>query len=376
MKYIWENPLWPNFSFDKKAATISLENIKTQYQVLNRVLTNIGFDSKQEIALRVLTNDALGTSEVENEHLEPQSVRSSIGKRLGLAMDSTDTINAKAEGIVSLRWDATRNAQTPLTHDRFFSWNQKILVNPVWGVERGKYRSGYIAVLSGQMSKEKVHFEAVPHETVFMEMEKLIVWSNSIIPADNLVIASAIAHLWFVTIHPFGDGNGRMARNIGDLFMARLNKDYGHFVSLSDTIQKNRSDYYKMLESTQKGGMDITPWIDWYDKMITKSIENTFQVIDQVMEKKELWAKLAKESLNARQIKMVDLILEDWKGNLTSSKWAEICKCSQDTATRDIEALIKLGFLQASDSKGRSTHYTQTKGRQRHTRSESDYGLY
>ncbi|GAA4336265.1 Fic family protein [Variovorax defluvii] len=312
--------------------------------------------------LRVLTDEVLKTSEIEGERLDPETVRSSIARRLGLDIGALAPADRHVDGVVDMVLDATSTHAQPLTRERLFGWHAALFPTGYSGpspIRTGAWRddaTGPMQVVSGPVGRRKVHFEAPPASRLELEMTRFLEWFELSRDGDLLVHAG-LAHLWFVTLHPFDDGNGRIARAVGDMALARAEGSSQRFFSLSAQIQRERKDYYDMLERTQKGSMDVTPWLAWFLGCLLRAVEGAEAGLSTVLAKSRLWQRLAGTPLNERQIKLINRLLDGFEGKLTSSKWAAIAKCSADTALRDISDLVARGVLKKSESGGRSTSY-------------------
>lgn len=323
----------------------------------------LGFELRAEATLQTLTQDVVRTSEIEGEKLDAQQVRSSLARRMGMDIGALPPIDRNVEGIVEIMLDATRNYELPLTQERLFDWHAALFPTGRTGMRRivvGAWRnreSGDMQVVSGPIGRETVHFEAPSHERLGKEMTLFIQWFNSP-PEMDLVLRSALAHFWFVTIHPFEDGNGRIARVLADLMLARSEKTVQRFYSMSSQIQREREDYYRVLERCQKGGLDITAWMDWYLRCLGKAISASEEILGAVMVKANFWKVRANESFNERQRKVINRLLDGFTGKLTSSKWAKLTKSSPDTALRDIGDLVERKILKKDEAGGRSTSYS------------------
>lgn len=361
MKYMHQLPKWPDFYFDFPKTYWALVDVRhNQGKLLGR-MESLGFNLQKQAGLQNLTLDVIKSSEIEGEILNPEQVRSSIARRLGLDIGGFLPENRNVEGIVDMMVDATQNYNEPLTAERLFRWH-------TWLFPAGKYSKMTIGawrtnakddpmqVVSGAMGKETVHFQAPDSDRLETEMQKFLDWVNSTDPMLDPVIKAAMAHLWFVTIHPFDDGNGRIGRAIADMLLARADGTPYRFYSMSAQIRTERNAYYYTLEGTQSE-LDITEWLAWFLQCLDRSIANTDNTLAMVLKRKKFWDTFATEPLNERQTKMLSKLLDDFEGKLTSSKWAKITKCSQDTAIRDIQDLITKGILEKEDSGGRSTNY-------------------
>jgi Fic family protein len=323
----------------------------------------LGFDLRNEAHLRTLTEDVIKSSEIEGEKLDRDQVRSSIARRLGMDIAGLVQADRDVEGVVEMMLDATEKFDEPLTDERLFNWHAALFPTGRSGMTRINVaawrddRDGPMQVVSGPMGREKVHYEAPPAERLNDEMARFLEWFEN--PGDtHPLVVAGLAHLWFVTIHPFDDGNGRIARAIADMALARSENTRQRFYSMSAQIRQDRNDYYYTLEWSQKGDMDVTRWQEWFLECLIRAIEGSKETLDAVMVKARFWDRFAKEPLNERQIKVVNKLLDGFEGKLTSSKWAKIAKCSQDTATRDIKDLIERGALTQDEGGGRSTSYS------------------
>ncbi len=360
--YIWQHDDWPNWAYNQhRLAPLLAQVHRAQGRLLGR-MHDMGLDLKDQAALRALTDDVLKTSEIEGEKLNPDSVRSSIARKLGVDIGALAPADRQVEGVVDMTLDATQRYHAPLTEDRLFGWHAALFpagfssLNPI---RVGQWRDdsrGPMQVVSGPIHRQQVHYEAPPACVVNKEMQRFLNWFNGADQGD-LVIKAGLAHLWFVTIHPFEDGNGRIARAVGDMVLARAEQSAQRYYSLSAQIQRERKDYYDQLESTKKGGLDVTDWLTWFLACLLRAVEKAEETLATVLAKARFWQQLAGIPLNDRQIKLLNKLLDGFEGKLTSSKWATIAKCSQDTALRDITDLLERGVLRKSDASGRSTSY-------------------
>lgn len=322
----------------------------------------LGFEMRSEATLRTLTEDVVKTSEIEGEILVPDQVRSSIANRLGLDAGGLPAPDRNVDGVVEMTLDATRNYAVPLTEERLLSWHAALFPTGRSGMRRirvGQWRDdadGPMEVVSGPIGRQRVHYSAPPAERLGDEITKFLEWFEDT-PAAEPVLAAGVAHLWFVTIHPFDDGNGRIARAIADMALARSEESPERFYSMSAQIRLERKAYYDILETTQKGGLDITDWQVWFLECLARAIENAQYTLGAVLTKAAFWDAHAHELLNERQVKILNRLLDGFEGKLTSSKWATMNRCSQDTANRDIRDLIDRGILVRGRAGGRSTSY-------------------
>lgn len=363
--YIWQHPEWPRLHYDLSRLAAPLAAVHgAQGSLLGR-MTDLGMSQRDATTLRVLTEDVLKTSEIEGEQLSPHAVRSSVARRLGLDIGALAPADRHVDGVVAMVLDATGAPAQPLTRARLFGWHAALFPTGYSGlspIRTGRWRddaAGPMQVVSGPIGRRKVHFEAPPAGRLDAEMANFLEWFELSRGGDPLVHAG-LAHLWFVTLHPFDDGNGRIARAVGDMALARADRSNQRFYSLSGQIQRERNDYYEMLEQAQKGTMDVTPWLAWFFGCLLRAIEGADAALSAVLAKSRFWQRWAQTPLNERQIKLVNRLLDGFDGKLTSSKWAAIAKCSPDTALRDINDLMALGLLKKSVSGGRSTSYELT----------------
>ncbi len=360
--YIHERSEWPKFTWDQaKLAGLLAEVRHRQGRLLGR-MEGLGFRLRGEATLTTLTQDVIKTSEIEGEKLDPAQVRSSIARRLGMDVGGALRVGRNVEGIVEVMLDATRNYDAPLSKKRLFDWHAALFPTGRSGIQTivvGAWRTtggDPMQVVSGPVGREKVHYEAPSADRLNKETTAFINWFNRP-PATDLVVKSALAHFWFVTIHPFEDGNGRIARALGDLLLARAEKSAQRFYSLSAQIQKERNEYYDILEKAQKGSLDLTPWIEWYLNCLQRAIAASEQTLEVVLTKARFWEAHTGQSFNDRQREVINRLLDSFEGKLTSSKWAKLTKCSQDTALRDISDLLDRQILAKEEAGGRSTSY-------------------
>lgn len=360
--YIHELPDWPDFKWEHEKIAEQLALLRHEQGRLIGRMESLGFKLRQEANFRSLTLDVLKTSEIEGQILDPDEVRSSLARRLGVELAGLKTSDQKVDGVVEMLLDATQSFAKPLTEKRLFGWHA-LLFPTGWSgmfeVKVGGWRdgsAGAMQVVSGAIGREKVHFEAPPANKVAREMKRFIAWFEKENNLD-MVLKSALAHLWFVTIHPFDDGNGRIARAIADLALARSEGIAERFYSMSSQIRAERNAYYDILERTQKGSMDITRWLQWYLACLGRAITQASSVQQVVLNKSRFWKAASAVPMNERQVKVLNRLLDGFEGKLTTSKWAKLNKCSQDTAYRDILELVDRGIL-IRDSGGRSTSYS------------------
>jgi len=326
-------------------------------------MQGLGFSLRKEAVLQTLTQDVVKSSEIEGEALDSQQVRSSIARRLGIDIGALVPADRNVEGVVEMMLDATQNYDKPLTKKRLFDWHAALFPtgrSSMHKIRVGKWRddkSGPMQVVSGPIGRERVHYEAPQAKKIPREMTAFLSWFEADEPIDP-VIKAGLAHLWFVTIHPFEDGNGRIARAIADMALARSEESPQRFYSMSAQIRLERKAYYDMLETTQKGDLDVTDWLEWFLACLDRAFDRANAILGNVLTKSRFWQSHAETTFNERQRDMINRLMEDFEGKLTSSKWAKIEKCSQDTASRDIDDLISRGVLMKDAAGGRSTSYS------------------
>jgi len=363
MQYIHERADWPAFRWDEGALGARLADVRyAQGRLLGR-MESLGFDLRNEAILGTLTQDVVKSSEIEGQFLDVEQVRSSIARRLGMDIAGLVPADRDVEGVVEMMLNATGNYDNPLTAQRLFDWHASLFPTGRSGMQRiivGAWRDescGAMQVVSGPVGHEKVHFQAPDAGRVDREMSDFLKWFDQP-PEYDPVLRAAIAHLWFVTIHPFEDGNGRIARAVADMALARSEKTAQRFYSMSAQIRNDRSAYYQILETTQKGDLDVTEWLEWFLSCLGRAIEQAEDTLEKVFVKARFWERHGHLSFNPRQRDMLNRLLDDFRGKLTSSKWAKIEKCSPDSALRDINGLIAHGILKKDKAGGRSTSYS------------------
>lgn len=325
-------------------------------------MESLGFDLRTEASLAVLTSDVVKSAAIEGERLNGEEVRSSIARRLGLDVAGLPKASRDVEGVVEMMLDATRNFDQPLTKERFFAWHASLFPTARSGMREiavAAWRpttSGPMQVVSGPYGRERVHFEAPEADRLDFEMARFMDWFNS--PASiDAVLKAGIAHLWFVTIHPFEDGNGRIARAITDMVLARADGTRERFYSLSSQLETERKEYYLRLENTQRGDLDITQWLEWFLDCLDRAIDGAEHLLAAVLRKARLWRRINQQPVNGRQQLVINRLMEDFVGFLATSKYAKLAKCSTDTALRDIHELVERGVLVQNPGGGRSTSY-------------------
>ncbi|RYY84772.1 MAG: Fic family protein [Chitinophagaceae bacterium] len=363
--YIHELKNWPNFNWQKETTSDLLTSIRYRQGRLIGHMEALGFSLRQEAMLQTLTQEVIKSSEIEGEVLDQDQVRSSLARRLGIEIAGSVPTDRNVEGVVEMMLDATQNFASPLTEERLFGWQAALFPTGRSGMHRitvGGWRTGErgpMQVVSGSIGTEKVHFEAPVAAKVPAAMSEFLHWFNTATDLDP-VLKAALAHLWFVTIHPFEDGNGRIARAIADMQLARADESPQRFYSMSTQIRKDRNNYYDTLEATQKGSLNVTSWLTWFLQCLDRAFLGTNELLANVLMKARFWERYAGIGLNDRQNKAVNRMLNGLEGKMTSSKWATMAKCSKETAIRDIQDLIKKGMLVKENAGGRSTSYALT----------------
>jgi Fic family protein len=363
MTYIHELRDWPRFRWDRAGMAAPLAAVRHRQGRLLGRMEGLGFALQKEAQLETLTLDVLKSSEIEGERLDRGQVRSSIARRLGMDVGGLPRADRDVEGVVEMMLDATQNFAVPLAADRLFGWHAALFPTGRSGmrtVVAGAWRDdarGPMQVVSGPVGREKVHYEAPPAALLDQEMARFLEWTNADDGTDA-VLRSGIAHLWFVTVHPFDDGNGRIARAIADWQLARSENSAQRFYSMSAQIGHERNDYYDILERTQKGTLDVTRWLEWFLACLGRAFEGTEITLAAVLRKARFWERAAGLALNDRQRAILNRLLDGFDGKLTTQKWARLAECSHDTALRDIHGLIEMGLLRKEAAGGRSTAYT------------------
>ena len=360
--YIYQRNDWPHFTWDNENLITLLGNVRNLQGKIIGNMASLGFDLRSEAVLATLTMDVLKSTEIEGEILNTDQVRSSLARRLG--MDILDSVysDRNVDGVVDMVLDATQNYTKPLTIERIFSWHHSLFQTGRSGMYKilvGNWRddsSGLMQIVSGELGKEKIHYQAPEASILGKEMNLFINWFNSEDKLDP-VIKAGIAHLWFVTLHPFEDGNGRIARALSDLLLARADGIPQRFYSMSAQIRIERKEYYTILEKSQKGTLNITNWLQWFINCLGNALNTSEKTLQKVLTKHQFWTNNAKTGLNNRQILILNKLLDGFIGKLSTSKWAKITKCSPDTALRDIKDLLDKNILYKEASGGRSTSY-------------------
>jgi Fic family protein len=360
--FIHELKDWPRFYWNRERLAESLAAVRHQQGRLIGHMEALGFNLRQEAVLQTLTEDVLKSSEIEGERLDPAQVRSSIARRLGMDIGALKPADRNVEGVVEMMLDATRQYDKPLTDERLFAWHASLFPTGRSGmtkIKAGAWRddsTGPMEVVSGPIGKEKVHFQAPKAKRLAADMRMFLDWFNANADIDQ-VLKAGQAHLWLVTIHPFDDGNGRIARAIADMALARSENSPQRFYSMSAQIRQERAAYYNILEQTQKGTLDITPWMEWFLGCLGRAIEGAQTTLGTVLAKARFRERVADFPINERQRAVLNRLLDGFEGKLTTTKYAALAKCSQDTALRDILPLLERGILVRNPEGGRSTSY-------------------
>ncbi len=360
MTYLWENPSWPDLTWDTQALATELATVRHKQGRLLGRMESLGFELRSEANLRALADEVVTSCAIEGERLDAREVRSSIARRLGLDVVGLPVPSRAVEGVVEMMLDATNECGRPLTAERLFAWHAALFPTGRSGmvpITVGAWRgAGPMQVVSGPPGRERIHFEAPDASRVAAEMERFLRWFNDAGDLDP-VLQSAVAHLWFVTIHPFDDGNGRIARAIVDLLLARSDQCASRFYSFSSGIEAERDAYYVQLESAQRGSLDITTWIAWTLGCLDRVLDAAGATLAEVRRKADLWRRINERPVNERQRLVLARMLGDWQGHMTSSKYARLAKCSTDSALRDLRELVERGLLVRNEGGGRSTSY-------------------
>lgn len=359
MLYIHDYDNWWQFRYDTNQIINKLGLVRAKQGAILGRMFSLGFHSQDEALLSCMSIELVRSSEIEGESLNLEEVRSSIARRLGIHTSKLVPVSRYVDGVVEMQLDAVQNYDKPLSHERLYGWHNVLFptgMSGLYRIEVGKYRSGEMQVVSGAMGHEKVHYQAPSPTRVTEEMERFISWVNSDEETDA-VLKAAIAHLWFVSIHPFDDGNGRIARALTDMLLARSEQCTKRFYSISSEIKLLQKEYYDVLERTQHGDGEITEWLLWFLNCFEQALDATDDILSSVMRKARFWERHQSVSFNERQRKLLNMQFDGFFGKLTTSKWAKIAKCSSDTALNDINDLIAKGILKKTDERGRSTNY-------------------
>ncbi len=362
MPYIHQKPGWPVFAWDSDVLAAPLARVRHRQGLLLGKMESLGFDLRAEASLTTLTSDVVKSSAIEGEALNAEEVRSSIARRLGLDAAGLPEAGRDVEGVVEMMLDATQNFEGPLTRERLFDWHAALFPTGRSGMRRitaGAWRTaeaGAMQVVSGPIGRERVHFEAPEADRIDGEMAAFLRWFNAP-PEIDPVLRAGVAHFWFVTIHPFEDGNGRIARAIADLSLARADGTSERFYSMSSQIEAERKDYSLRLESAQRAGLDITPWLEWFLGCLDRALDAADETLAAVLYKARLWQRINRRPVNERQRLVINRMLGGFDGFLTTSKYAKLAKCSTDTALRDIRELLERNIIMQNPGGGRSTSY-------------------
>jgi Fic family protein len=364
-RYIHDLPDGPEFAWNHERLSGQLADVRHRQGRLLGRMDALGFPLQAEASLQTLTLDVLKSSEIEGELLDRAQVRSSIAQRLGMDVGALAPADRHVDGVVEMMLDATQNHPSPLTADRLFGWHAALFPTGYGGMQKilvGQWRNdatGPMQVVSGGFGRERVHFEAPAAHRLGPETAAFLEWFERKDGLDG-VLKAGIAHLWFITLHPFEDGNGRIARAIADMALARSERSPLRFYSMSAQIRLERKAYYDTLETTQKGGLQITPWLEWFLACLGRAIDSAETTLRDVLRKANFWQTHGSRPFNERQRLLLNRLLDGFEGKLTSSKWAKLAKCSQDTALRDMLELVELGILVRDAAGGRSTSYSLT----------------
>jgi Fic family protein len=360
-KYIHESPEWPRFRYDETKLLPLVAEVRHRQGRLIGKMAGLGFQQRAEASLSNLTAEIIKSNAIEGNFLDVEEVRSSIARRLGMDAGGVALASRDVEGVVEMMLDATRGFASALTRERLFGWHACLFPSGRSGMRKigvGRWRtqeSGPMQVVSGPIGKERVHFEAPSAERLQGEMDAFLEWFRGL--GEEPVIRAGMAHFWFVTIHPFEDGNGRIARAIAEMALAQADGFPERYYNMSSRIEGGRRDYYAVLERCQKGGLDITDWLEWFLGCLGRALDDAEKNIASALRRAWFRDRLRRHELNARQSKVIDLLIEGFSGKLTSSKYAKIAKCSADTALRDIKQLLDSELLEKDEAGGRSTAY-------------------
>lgn len=357
--YLHEYDNWWSFTFDTSAVMNRLAAVRVLQGRLLGELSSIGFSLQNEAQLTNISLEIVKSSEIEGEMLNLEQVRSSVAKRLGIPTAGVVRTSRYVDGVVEMMLDATHNYSAPMTDERLFGWHNVLFptgMSGLYSIDVAKYRTHVMQVVSGPIGFETVHYQAVEPEKVSEEMARFIKWFNED-NSNDPILKAAIAHFWFVTIHPFDDGNGRIARALTEMLLSRADETSKRFYSMSNQIQIDKNNYYDVLEKTQKGEGDITEWLLWFLDCLENSIKSTNETLSSVLLKARFWESHSEMKFNERQKKLINMLFDGFFGKLNTSKWAKIAKCSTDTALNDINDLIGKGVLKKNEEGGRSTNY-------------------
>lgn len=361
--YLWQRPDWPQWRWDAAALAAPLAQVHRAQGYLAGRMAELGLAQRDQASLQALTQEVITTSAIEGEALNLDAVRSSIARRLGVDIGALAPSDRHVDGVVDMVLDATQHHAQPLTPERLFGWHAALFPTGYSGrlrIQVGAWRNdaaGPMQVVSGPVGREKVHYEAPPAQALPHETTAFLDWFNAPVVGDALVHAG-LAHLWLVTLHPFDDGNGRISRAVGDMALARAEGSAQRYYSLSAQIQRERKQYYDQLEATQRGTLDVTPWLDWFLACLLRAVQGADGLLAGVLDKAQFWQRWSGMPMNERQTLVLNRVLDGMEGKLTNAKWAALAKCSPDTALRDISGLLALGVLEKLEGGGRNTAYT------------------
>jgi len=360
--YLWQRPDWPQWRFDAAALAAPLAQVHRAQGHLAGRMAELGLAQRDQATLQALTQEVVTTSAIEGEALNQDAVRSSIARRLGVDIGALAPADRHVDGVVDMVLDATQHHVQPLTAERLFGWHAALFPTGYSGrvrIQVGAWRNdaaGPMQVVSGPVGREKVHFQAPPAAALPAETAVFLQWFNAT-PVGDALIHAGLAHLWLVTLHPFDDGNGRVSRAVGDMALARAEGSAQRFYSFSAQIQRERKQYYDQLETTQRGTLDVTPWLSWFLACLLRAVQGADGLLSGVLNKAQFWQRWAGTPMNERQTRVLNLVLDGMEGKLTNAKWATLGKCSADTALRDINDLLARGVLRKLEGGGRSTGY-------------------
>jgi len=360
--YVWQRPDWPQWRFDASALAAPLAEVHRAQGHLAGRMAGVGLAQRDQATLRALTQEVVTTSAIEGESLDLDAVRSSIARRLGVDIGALAPSDRHVDGVVDMVLDATQRFAEPLTAERLFGWHAALFPTGYSGrlrIRTGAWRddaAGPMQVGSGPIGREKVHYEAPPATALDAETAAFLRWFDAP-PAGDSIVHAGLAHLWLVTLHPFDDGNGRISRAVGDMALARAEGSAQRFYSLSAQIQRERKRYYEQLEATQRGTLDVTPWLAWFLGCLLRAVQGADGLVADVLAKAQFWQRWADVPMNARQTLVLNRVLDGMEGKLSNARWAAIAKCSSDTALRDINDLLARGVLVQLEGGGRNTAY-------------------
>lgn len=360
MTFLYQLEEWPSFRWQASQLTVPLGEVRHRQGKLLGALQSLGGGLAQSAAFETLTADVVHSSAIEGERLNLEEVRSSLARRLGVDLAGEQAVSRSVDGVVEMTLDATQRFSEPLSSERLFGWHAALFPTGWSGMRRiqvGAWRTGEMQVVSGPIGGERVHYEAPEPERLGSEMTRFIAWFNEPQAGLDPVLKAGLAHLWFVSIHPFDDGNGRIARALTDLLLARADGTSERYYSMSAAIQHERARYYDVLEETQKGTLDVTAWLGWFLACLGRALDGAEDLLAQTLHRHRVWKFAEAQPLNERQRVVLRRLLENFEGKLTSGKYAKLAKCSQDSATRDLQQLVQYGVLEKSPEGGRSTSY-------------------